>query len=354
MERLDIETKTRSYSVFIDKGIRKRVPDYVMDVPSAYFVITDDQVGKFYLNDVTQSLKNSSPVFSYVVPSGESSKSFAIYKTLIDECVRFNLDRRAVIIALGGGVIGDLAGFVASTYLRGIGYIQMPTTLLAHDSSVGGKVGINHEQGKNLIGAFYPPMAVLYDTETLSTLSLRDWRGGFVEMAKHALLSSNEFFEGLYKTFAKESDLTIEKVEPWLASAIAVKAKIVSQDEKETGNRAILNLGHTLGHAIEKEMGYGQLNHGEAVAVGIIFALNLSERVLHSRLPIHKIESWFRSLGLPTGIPDSIDRKKLVERMYQDKKRRSNELVFILLKNVGDAVIETVPESIVISELQDF
>src|SRR5690242_11160871 len=130
MERLDIETKTGSYSVFIDKGIRKRVPDYVRDVPSAYFVITDDQVGKFYLNDVTQSLKNSSPVFSYVVPSGESSKSFTIYKTLIDECVRLNLDRKAVIIALGGGVIGDLAGFVASTYLRGIGYIQMPTTLL--------------------------------------------------------------------------------------------------------------------------------------------------------------------------------------------------------------------------------
>lgn len=354
METLQINTNSGIYTIFIDKGLRKRVLECVKTVPTAYFVITDDQVGPFYLDDVTHSLESAAPVFSYVVPSGEPSKSFETYKMVIDECIRLNLDRKAMIIALGGGVIGDLAGFVASTYLRGIDFIQMPTTLLAHDSSVGGKVGINHEQGKNLIGAFYPPKAVIYDTETLSSLPRREWRSGFVEMAKHAMLDSEAFLEGLYHAFPTEAALSADNIEPWLARAIAVKARVVSEDEKELGLRAILNLGHTLGHAIEKEMGYGQLNHGEAVAIGIIFALKLSEKIHQVQLPVDQVQQWFTALGLPTEVPDSLDREQLIKRMHQDKKRHDQELVFILLKSLGKPSIDVIPESVVRTALQAY
>lgn len=354
METLYIKSKIGGYSVHIDKGLRFNLPQFIKEKPTAFFVITDDHVERYYLKDVTQSLEKVAPVFSYTVPSGETSKSFETYKILIDECVRLQLDRSAMIVALGGGVIGDLAGYVAATYLRGIDYIQIPTTLLAHDSSVGGKVGINHEQGKNLIGAFYPPRAVIYDTETFITLPKREWRGGFVEMVKHALLDSEEFLNGLHKCFTSNESFTADNIVPWLAKAIGVKARVVTEDEKEWGLRAILNLGHTLGHAIEKEIGYGELNHGEAVAIGILFALKVSEKVLQVPLPFEMLRTWFSELGLPTEIPESIKRNKLIESMHQDKKRRGNQLVFILLKSVGEPVIQTVLESTIIEVLQSF
>ncbi|MGV3488086.1 MAG: 3-dehydroquinate synthase [Tuberibacillus sp.] len=354
METLRIETKTGSYPVFIDKGLRKKVADLFGAVPSAYLIITDDQVGPIYLENVRDSLKTVAPVYSYVVPAGEPSKSFDTYKLVIDECVRLNLDRQAVIIALGGGVIGDLAGFAAATYLRGIDYIQMPTTLLAHDSSVGGKVGINHEQGKNLIGAFYPPKAVIFDTETLSTLSLREWRSGFVEMIKHAFLESEAFLNGLREAFKDQTNLNATHIEPWLSRAIAVKAKVVALDEKESGLRATLNLGHTLGHAIEKEMGYGELTHGEAVAIGLIFALKLSEKLFSIDLSSDFIRTWFCDLGLPVTVPETISHEQVIRRMHQDKKRRGQELVFILLREIGQPIIQAVPESFILQTLQEF
>jgi len=354
MESLWIQTKTGQYPVYIGKGLRHRLSELIQGNPTAFFVITDDKVAPHYLDDVMQALEKVSPVYSYTVPAGEPAKSFVVYKTLIDECVRLRLDRGAAIVALGGGVIGDLAGFTAATYLRGIDYIQMPTTLLAHDSSVGGKVGINHEEGKNLIGAFYPPQAVIYDTATLSTLPAREWRSGFVEMIKHAMLDSEMFLSELKERFQDESKLTVENIEPWLAKAIAVKANIVSQDEKEKGLRAVLNLGHTLGHALEKEAGYGSWSHGEAVAVGLLFALKLSEAHYGIQLDTNGIRAWFLKLGLRVRLPEDIDRHRLIQRMYQDKKRKGETLRFILLKKYGQPVIQSLPESVVSKHLEDF
>ncbi|MGA9290227.1 MAG: 3-dehydroquinate synthase, partial [Anaerobacillus sp.] len=270
MDTIKIDTESGSYPVHIGTGIRRNWRDLIHDFASysSFYIITDDEVEKRYLSSI-QGGENI-PVF--VVPSGEESKSFARYSECMTALLEAELDRKACIIALGGGVVGDLAGFAAATYMRGIDFIQVPTTLLAHDSSVGGKTGINHELGKNLIGAFHQPAAVIYDTECLQTLPDREWRSGFSEVIKHALIHDEEFLEWLMDRGKPVQHFTDEELQFMIKQGISVKGAIVIQDERESGVRAHLNFGHTLGHAIEAELGYGQVTHGEAVAIGMIYA----------------------------------------------------------------------------------
>jgi 3-dehydroquinate synthase len=230
----------------------------------------------------------------------------------------------------------------------------MPTTLLAHDSSVGGKVGINHEKGKNLIGAFYPPDAVIYETSFLTSLPDREWRSGFSELIKHSFLDSMSFFEALKLAIPNFEKLTAETVTPFLRRGIEVKAVIVEEDEQEKGKRAFLNFGHTLGHALENEAGYGTLTHGEGVAIGMCFALQLSESVFNVSLPKKEMEEWLKAIGLPTQVPTGLSTHRLIERMKRDKKRKGETIRFVLLRALGDPALVEIPEHQLTEELKRF
>ncbi|GGE38789.1 3-dehydroquinate synthase [Pullulanibacillus camelliae] len=354
MERLDIQTPHKNYPVIIGDGLRFKLTEFLSKSYSAYVIITDDHVAPLYLEDVKTALSFSTNVFDFVVPAGETAKSFATYKRLIDDIVALNLDRKSCVIALGGGVIGDLAGFVAATFLRGVAFIQMPTTLLSHDSSIGGKVGINHEHGKNLIGAFYHPEAVLYDTECLKTLPASEWRSGLAEVVKHAIIDSPELYHRMRQEIPTFDAIDLHTFAPLLKAAMAVKANVVANDELEAGMRKFLNFGHTLGHAIEKESGYGVLSHGEAVAIGMIFALRLSERIYHIALPVAEIIAWFKRLSLPIAIPKGLTSQQLLERMKYDKKRADGHIVFVLLKAIGEPEVTPVEDAVISNLLAEF
>ncbi len=336
METIKIQTPSKRYPLFIGNGIRYQLQPLIDKLNksfSAYFIITDEMVANHYLDDFTNPFRHSK-VHTHIVPNGEQAKSIDYYYACITKALECGLDRQSCIIALGGGVIGDLAGFVAATYMRGIGFIQAPTTLLAHDSSVGGKVAINHPLGKNMIGAFYQPDAVIYDLETLQTLSDAEWRSGFAEIIKHGLIWNPQLFAEIRSIPSlhalKQSDLA-----SILKKAIKVKAEIVSKDETEKGIRSFLNFGHTLGHAIEAELGYGAISHGEAVAIGMIFAMKLSEKHYNIDLNIKPIEKWLQSLGFITSIPPSLTAERLIDKMKKDKKSHHGQITMILLKEIG-------------------
>jgi 3-dehydroquinate synthase len=354
METLWIQAKSKTYPIYLGEGIMDQVKSLLPVDPSAFFIVTDDRLAPLYLEPVKKALITLAPVSTAIVPSGEGSKSFDVYKDLLDQLLELNLDRKSCVIALGGGVIGDLAGFVAATYLRGVGFIQMPTTLLAHDSSVGGKVGINHDKGKNLIGAFYHPDAVLYETSFLGSLPDREWRSGFSELIKHSFLDSVSFFEELKSAIPDFERLNSETVTPFLRRGIGVKATIVEEDEQEQGKRAYLNFGHTLGHALEKEAGYGTLTHGEGVAIGMCFALQLSEALFNVTLPSKSLVEWLKALGLPTTIPEALPSDRLIDHMKRDKKRKGETIRFVLLRSVGDPTLVEIPEEQLVEQLEKF
>lgn len=354
METVWIRAQSKHYPIYLGEEILASLKELIANDYSSFFIITDETVAPFYLERVTSEFSELAPVYHAVVPAGEASKSFSVYQSLLDQLLELNLDRKACVVALGGGVIGDLAGFVAATYLRGIGFIQMPTTLLAHDSSVGGKVGINHAKGKNLIGAFYHPDAVIYNTSFLRSLSEREWRSGFSELVKHSLLDSEAFFEELNAAIPTSQDLTSQTVTPFLARGIKVKARIVEADEKETGSRAFLNLGHTLAHALEKVAGYGVLTHGEAVAIGMRFALKLSQEWFQEELPIPTFENWLKALHLPYEVPPHCQEEAILQSMKRDKKRIGNAIRFVLLKKLGEPTLVELPEEFISANLTHF
>ena len=333
MDTIRIETSGGSYPVHIGKGIRTKWRELIDDYASysSFFIITDEAVEAHYLSSILGEEKLS----YFIVPSGEESKSFEQYHQCMTALLEAELDRKSCIISLGGGVVGDLAGFAAATYMRGIDFIQIPTTLLAHDSSVGGKTGINHELGKNLIGAFHQPAAVIYDIECLRTLPDREWRSGFSEVIKHALIHDETFLNWLMDRRKAVQNYSDEELQFMLKKGINVKGAIVKEDERETGVRAYLNFGHTLGHAIEAELGYGKVTHGEAVAIGMIFALRMSEEYFQTKLRMDELRIWFEGLGLPVAVPSELDMMKLLQRMKVDKKAENKSLKFVLLKEIG-------------------
>ncbi|WP_243290062.1 3-dehydroquinate synthase [Bacillus sp. FJAT-47783] len=358
MKVLQVQTKSRTYPVFIGHNMisdLKNVLTTVDVTPSKLMVMTDQTVYSYYehvLNDVLQKVDIDYNI--HIVPSGEASKSFDNYYEALSVALQEGLDRKSMMIAFGGGVVGDLTGFVAATYMRGIPFIQIPTTLLAHDSAVGGKVAINHPLGKNMIGAFHQPHAVFYDIQFLKTLPINELRSGFAEVVKHGMIQDQQFVTWLMDNVSQLDSISNDHLITFIDKGISIKARIVSKDEKELGIRAYLNFGHTLGHAIESAIGYGKISHGDAVAIGMLFALSLSERINKIDLQYKRIRKWLQKLGFPTSIPSHITNEQLLEKMKKDKKAVDRQLRFVLLEDFGKPVIKPMEEHTVLSFLEEW
>lgn len=358
MRQLKVSLGERSYPILIGESLLSSVGDIFrnagIDDRNKIMVISDEVVAKHYLNTVMDQLKvNGYRAYSAVVPAGEQSKSLTVYADLITQAIQYGLDRRSIIVALGGGVIGDLAGFVAASYMRGIPYIQMPTTVLAHDSSVGGKVAVNHPLGKNMIGAFHQPMMVIYDLKALRTLSRREILSGFAEVIKHSVIWDAEFFYWLDEHTQDLLDLRADYLQDALYKSCQIKAHIVSEDEREQGLRAILNFGHTVGHALESYYEYGRLAHGEGVAIGMAVASRIAmhmgkEEIVSSLVPL------LQRFELPTQIPADVDLEKVLSLIYHDKKVRHGKILMVLPERMGQAQIEQpVPPELLLSVMEE-
>lgn len=311
-------------------------------------IVTDANVAGFHLPGLEASLRaEGRHKGSIVLPAGEATKSFAQLGPLSEQLLEMGLERGDFVVAFGGGVIGDLAGFAASILRRGIRFVQIPTSLLAQvDSSVGGKTGINTRQGKNLIGTFHQPSLVLADTDVLATLPEREMRAGYAEVAKYGLLGDVEFFSWLEANWKDVFDLEIDSLSHAIETSVKAKAKIVIADEKEAGERALLNLGHTFGHALEAWTGYSdRLLHGEGVSIGMCLAFRFSESLgLCPEGTAQRVEKHIRDIGLPSSIADipgggTANPDELVALMGQDKKVRDGKLTFILVRDIGQAYV---------------
>ncbi len=356
MVTIQIQTQDHSYPVYLGEGLRYRVSKLLSKNYHNILVISDDTVAQFdYVKDVVSSLtSNETNIYTYIIPSGEASKSLEQFGNIQTFAIENQLDRHALILAVGGGVVGDIAGFVAATFMRGIDYVQVPTTILAHDSSVGGKVAINHPLGKNLIGSFHQPVAVIYDLETLHSLSLNEKRSGFAEVIKHACIADENLLHKLMNEVRSFNDLSNDILYDSIGKGISIKAKIVEQDEKEHGVRSFLNFGHTLGHALETEAGYGELTHGEGVAIGMVFAAKLSHREFGANPLPEGFVDWLYQLGYRFDIVGKLDVPTLIEQMKKDKKNSHGTIRMVLVEKIGQPSLVPIDEHVLKIELEQF
>ena len=358
-----VELGERSYDIHIGANLIDKAGEILRPImPSGRaFVVSDDHVAPIYLQHLTASLDKAGIKHQQtMLAAGENSKDFAHLEALLDAMLEAKVERNTTIIALGGGVIGDITGFAASIVLRGVPFVQIPTTLLAQvDSAVGGKTGINTHQGKNLVGSFYQPLVVISDTHALSTLPQRQIRAGYAEVLKYSLIDNPEFFTWLSANWRDVFTLKPEAIAHAVAVSCLAKAKIVGEDEKESANRALLNLGHTFAHALETEVGYNDaLFHGEAVAIGMQLAFEMSRNL--GFCPAEDVEKLRHHLDV-TGVPYSlahISRKMnpetLLSHMANDKKVKDGKLTFILASGIGKAFITNqVPADAVLKVLKE-
>ncbi|QFK71806.1 3-dehydroquinate synthase [Pradoshia sp. D12] len=358
METIQIKTSSKEYPIFIGDGVIEELPIFLeknfKGKPKVY-MISDELVSSLYSELIETLLaKRGYEVIIHAVPTGERAKSFSVYEECLTVGFENKLDRDSLVLALGGGVVGDLAGFVAATYMRGIPYIQLPTTLLAHDSAVGGKVAINHQLGKNLVGCFYQPEAVFYDSSFLSTLPEKEWRSGFAELIKHALLCSKSFYDDLRNQYCSISDLQSKSLASYIKKGISVKATIVSEDEKEKGSRAFLNFGHTLAHAIEGAAGYGVVTHGEAVAFGMLFDLYLSQKYADFSFNLTAFKDWLTNLGYLQIPKEILSAELLLPFMKLDKKNKQGTIATVLLNDYGRPALHSYSDTEIQDELTYF
>jgi 3-dehydroquinate synthase len=348
----------RAYPIHVGTGLIARAGDLLGSVVAGRraVVVTDATVAALHLGPLEAALRAGGArlLDPVVVPPGEASKDLATLDRVLDALLAQGIDRRTLVVALGGGVIGDLAGFAASVALRGLEFVQVPTTLLAQvDSSVGGKTGVNTRHGKNLVGAFHQPVAVLADTGVLDTLPRREVRAGYAEVAKYGLLGDAAFFGWLETAGASVVEGDAEARARAIAVSCAAKAAIVARDERETGDRALLNLGHTFGHALEAAAGFdGRLLHGEAVAIGMVQAFRLSARLGHAPAADgDRAAAHLAAMGLPVRPADrglAFPAETLLAAMRKDKKASDGRLTFVLVRGVGEAfVARDVPEGVV-------
>ena len=352
MRRITVNLKERSYPITIGSGLLDRLNEFVAALlPTSIVIVTNEVVGPLYAQRVQAALAPL-PAGVVALPDGEQHKQWAAVSHILDYLVKTRVDRRGVIIALGGGVVGDIAGFAASIYLRGIRYVQVPTTLLAQvDSSVGGKTGINHQSGKNLIGAFHQPSAVVSDTDTLQTLPARELSAGLAEILKHGLVADSAYFKRMVASIESMRAHDAPALADAIAGSCEIKASIVARDEREAGERAHLNLGHTFGHAIEAMTGYSRWLHGEAVGCGLVLAAELS--CLVGSLDVSDvgvIETAVKRAGLPTRV-EALSAIGAVETMRGDKKAEAGEVRFIVLERIGRAIQRTVAQPLVLKAL---
>lgn len=352
---LQVDLGDRSYPISIGQSLLSRGDLIARHVPGPRVaLVTNTTVAPLYLEQLRTTLSAAGKsVTSIVLPDGEEEKNWSSLMKVFDVLLAEKCDRKTTLVALGGGVIGDLTGFAAATYMRGVPFIQIPTTLLAQvDSSVGGKTGINHPLGKNMIGAFYQPQAVIADTGTLETLPARELSAGLAEVIKHGAIIDASFFDWIEANI----DKLVAKDSAALAHAIRrsceIKADVVRQDEREGGLRAILNFGHTFGHAIEAGLGYGEWLHGEAVGCGMVMAADLSHRMgFIDAAAKARVTSLVQAAKLPVAAPD-LGADRWLELMQVDKKNEGGKIKFILIKPLGTPVITTVPESVLLETLK--
>lgn len=343
MLTVDVDLGERSYPIFIGDGLLSDV-----GLVSPYLgngrvvIISNDLVAPLYLDQAKQ-LFTGRQVEEIILPDGEAHKNLEAISHIYDVLLRGKFDRNTTLVALGGGVIGDITGFAAATYLRGIDFIQIPTTLLAQvDSSVGGKTGVNHELGKNMIGAFYQPRCVIADTSVLATLPEREVKAGLAEVLKYGLVYDAAFFGWLTENCEAICQSDLAMLSQAIKTCCEIKADIVAQDEKESGIRALLNLGHTFGHAIETASGYGNWLHGETVAMGTVMAADLSWRLgwIDQKTAQHIRTVLEQNYGLPVVPPADISVEQYLDLMLSDKKAEMGNIRFVLLKSIGKAVVE--------------
>jgi 3-dehydroquinate synthase len=341
MQQLTVELGERSYPIFIGSGLLEQRELFAPFIAGKQVcVVTDDTVAPLYLDALCHTLEGYQ-VTCVVLPTGEAYKNWATLQQIFDALLASRHDRRTTLIALGGGVVGDMTGFAASCYQRGVDFIQVPTTLLSQvDSSVGGKTGINHPAGKNMLGAFYQPRAVIIDTASLRTLPSREVSAGLAEVIKYGLIRDEAFLGWLEANMQGLRNLDHDLVTQAIARSCAIKADVVAADEREGGVRAILNLGHTFGHAIEAQQGYGQWLHGEAVGAGMVMALDMSRRLgWIDDASCERGIGIVREAGLPVSPPDSMTSADFIRLMAVDKKVLDGQLRLVLLRAIGKAVI---------------
>lgn len=340
-----VETSTAKYPVFVSRGILKQLGSKMKGtgLSGTVNIISDDTVFSIYGAAARESLQKAGfKVNSFTVPAGEASKNISQATKIYDSLIERRVERQDIIVALGGGMIGDLAGFVAATYLRGLSWIQVPTTLIAMtDASIGGKVAVDHPKGKNLIGAFYQPCLVLADVNTLTTLPQRELTSGWAEVVKHGFAIDAEFLKLLEANVKDLIKLTPEITTKVIARSAALKCHVVSEDEKETGIRTILNYGHSVAHGLEAATGYGRFLHGEAVAIGMMAAAKLSHRLnLLAAEIVERQRAILERFGLPLDC-QGVALEDVMVAMALDKKVRGKSIRWVLLEDVGQAVIRT-------------
>jgi len=335
-QTISVDLGDRSYPIVIGSGLLDGGLDLSEFVPGPNcLIVSNETVAPLYLDRILPNF-NGKNITTLALPDGEVHKSVATMQKILDKLVESRANRDTTVVALGGGAVGDIAGFAAACYMRGVAFIQIPTTLLAQvDSSVGGKTGVNHPEGKNLIGAFHQPQVVMIDIDTLVTLPDRELKAGLAEVIKYGAICDSEFFAWLEQNMpallAKEPAALVYAVR----RSCELKAMVVAEDEREAGRRAILNFGHTFGHAIEHCLGYGEWLHGEAVAAGMLMAAELSGLV---EADVERLRALIAAAGLPVS-PPAIDADNWLRAMGMDKKVQQKQLRFVLLKALGDSHI---------------
>lgn len=340
--RIFVNTKESSYPIYIGIDLlknKKLISQYIDG--TQIMIVTNGRIAPTYLEPL-KNIFNSIQCDFFISPDGEQFKTITQWQHLLNKLIKSNHDKTTTLIALGGGVIGDLTGFTAACYHRGVNFIQFPTTLLAQvDASIGGKTAVNHPSGKNLIGAFHHPKAVIIDLNTLHTLPIREFNSGIAEIVKAALVYDEEFYTNLEKNLTPLLHRDLDYLKKIIKKACEIKKSFISIDEKDKiGQRALLNLGHTFGHAIEQILGYGCLLHGEAISVGLVLAAELSSYLgLINSNEVSRVRELLQKIPLPTKLPKEINQNALLTTMQKDKKVINNQLHFVLLKRIGRAFI---------------
>ncbi len=359
METLHLPLKENSYNIYIGSGLIRNSSLLQEQITgSQVFVLSNPTVAALYLEPLMESL-DGFKVDSFLMPDGEQYKTLATVDRIVGELLSKSHNRNTTVMALGGGVVGDTAGFVAASYQRGVNYLHLPTTLLSQvDSSVGGKTGVNHESGKNMIGAFYQPGAVYIDTDTLRSLPARELSAGLAEVIKHGILADAKYFNWIDQHLEALRSLDPAFLTTAIRRSCEIKAAVVAEDEKETGRRALLNFGHTFAHAIETGMGYSGWLHGEAVGAGMVLAADLSWRLRRCSLEAAaQIKSLVNRANLPVAPPEALDTEQLLDLMAKDKKASDEGLRFVLLDGalgvvqlVSDVPMEKLKETLAAGE----
>lgn len=354
MKTLEVDLGSRSYPIHIGTDLIDQAELFsACEKASSLYIVTNTTVAPLYAQRLTQTLeKLGKSVRTIVLPDGESYKDWKNLQLIFDELLKHGADRQTMLLALGGGVIGDMTGFAAASFMRGIRFIQVPTTLLAQvDSSVGGKTGINHPLGKNMIGAFHQPVAVIADLNTLKTLPPRELSAGLAEVVKHGAIADAQFLDWIEANAKELLACDTKAMAHAVLRSCEIKSAVVSADEREGGIRATLNFGHTFGHAIEAGMGYGEWLHGEAVGCGMVMGANLSCRLKHiSQTEVDRLTQIIQSMNLPTE-PPKFGAERYMGLMQVDKKTESGQIRYVVLEKIGKAQIQSVPDAQVIETL---